>query len=344
MPLALTGSSAAAVKDKRSYKEVQELLLLHRRYEEKAVRIFRKGLSDANRTDEKQTNDAKRLEPPREQIANDSSNGGLTEMRTRHNKASTKLQHDELPKPLYLNDKEYLRQLLLKRDPNENFVDNHTATHSEDRAQLRLPKLEGIPPENKEIFYTTLPKMPPLPKIKDSKVSGINQHRKKKRSQQNYRHNQSSTFSAESCLTIRQLPRDHFMLHGGVNQSASVSTLPTAFPSGITPPREIDLSSEARTMDEGHLWLVPFVNIEIPPYRLAKWNDLGNGSLSVEGAVYKETQNINNSSHNKEIEEPTKPKYKRNVHFSEFLHEIHLYSPISTHSPKSREDVNDVNN
>lgn len=335
MPLALTGSSATTVKDKRSYKEVQELLLLHRRYEEKAVRIYRKGLSDANRSDEGQTNTG-RLEPREQQMVINSSHGGLTKTRTRHKKFSQKLQHDELPKQLYINDQDYLRQLLLKRDSYEDIGDSNTVLHSGDRAQLRLPKLEGIPPENKEIFYTTLPKMPSLPKLKDRKVGSINPHRKKKRFRQNYQRGESSTFSADNCLTIRQLPRDHFMLH---NQSASLASLPTNFPVGITPP-----SPERMTMDEGQLWLVPFVNIEIPPYRLAKWNEVENGRLSVEGAGYREIQNNEESSNDRNNGGATQPKYKRNVHFSEFLHEIHLYSPLSTHSVRSKEDIEDINN
>lgn len=335
MPLALTGSSATTMKDKRSYNEVQELLLLHRRYEEKAVRIFRKGLSDTNKLDEGQTN-AGRLQPREQQMAINSSNSGSAKTLTRHKKTSKKLPHDELPKPLYINDKDYLRQLLLKRDPYEDIADSNTVSHSEDRAQLRLPKLEGIPPENKEIFYTTLPKMPSLPKIRDSKVGSINPRRKKKRISQNYQRGESSTFSAANCLTIRQLPRDHFMLQ---NQSTSITSLPTNFPVGISPQ-----SPERMTMDEGQLWLVPLVNIEIPPYRLARWNEVENGSLTVEGAGYRETQNNEESSNNKSSGGLRQPKYKRNVHFSEFLHEIHLYSPISTHSTRSKEDVEDINN
>lgn len=332
MPLALTGSSSA-VKDNRSYKEVQELLLLHRRYEEKAVRVFRKGLSDANRADEKHANNRPQ---PGKQLANPASSNGLTETRARRKKPSTNLHDEDLSKPIYLNDQEYLQQLLLKSDANRNILDEHIVTHSEDRAQLILPKLEGIPPENKEIFYTTLPKMPPLPKIKDSKVNRIKLHSKKKRNRQ-YSRNEPSTFTAETCLTVRQLPRDHFMLH----DSSSISAVPQ-FPR-ITPPREIELSSEAITTDEGHLWLVPFVNIEIPPYRLAKWNELENGSYSTEGVRHQEMQN-GVSSDKREIED-SQPKYKRNVHFSEFLHEIHLYSPISTQSTKSaKEDGNDINN
>lgn len=332
MPLALTGSSSA-VKDNRSYKEVQELLLLHRRYEEKAVRVFRKGLSDANRADEKHANNRPQ---PGKQLANPASSNGLTETRARRKKPSTNLHDEDLSKPIYLNDQEYLKQLLLKSDANRNILDEHIVTHSEDRAQLILPKLEGIPPENKEIFYTTLPKMPPLPKIKDSKVNTIKLHSKKKRNRQ-YSRNEPSTFTAETCLTVRQLPRDHFMLH----DSSSISAVPQ-FPR-ITPPREIELSSEAITTDEGHLWLVPFVNIEIPPYRLAKWNELENGSYSTEGVRHQEMQN-GVSSDKREIED-SQPKYKRNVHFSEFLHEIHLYSPISTQSTKSaKEDGNDINN
>lgn len=98
------------------------------------------------------------------------------------------------------------------------------------------------------------------------------------------------------------------------------------------------------TMDEGQLLLVPFVNIEIPPYRLAKWNEVENGSLSVEGAGYREIQNNEESSNDRNNGGATQPKYKRNVHFSEFLHEIHLYSPLSTHSVRSKEDIEDINN
>ena len=336
MPMALTGSSSS-MKDKRGYKDLQELLLLHRRYEEKAVRIFRKGLSDANRADEKQatnrTQTCKRL-------ANPATSNGLTETRARHKQpssTSSNLQYGDLSKPIYLNDKEYLRQLLLKSEANSNLNNEHNATHFEDRAQLILPKLEGIPPENKEIFYTTLPKMPPLPKLRDSKFNTVKPHRKKTHNRQSTRRNEPSTFAAETCLTVRQLPRDHFMLH----DSSSISAV-QQFPR-ISPPREIDLSSEAITTDERHLWLVPFVNIEIPPYRLAKWNELENESSSTEGVRHKESQN-GVSSDKTEIKD-SQPKYKRNVHFSEFLHEIHLYSPISTQSTKSaKEDGNNINN
>lgn len=337
MPMALTGSSSS-VKDKRGYKDLQELLLLHRRYEEKAVRVFRKGLSDANRGDEKQATNRTQTG---KQLANTAtSNPGLTETRSRHKKASStssNLHHEDLSQPIFLNDQEYLKQLLLKSEANVNTFHEHNVTHSEDRAQLILPKLEGIPPENKEIFYTTLPKMPPLPKIKDSKFNTAKSHRKKTHNRQSSRRKEPSTFSAETCLTVRQLPSDHFMLH----DSSSILAAPQF--SHISPPREIDLSSEAITTDEGQMWLVPFVNIEIPPYRLAKWNELENRISSTEGVRHKVTQN--GVSSDKGGIEDWQPKYKRNVHFSEFLHEIHLYSPISAQSINSaKADGNDINN
>ena len=338
MPVALTGSSSS-MKDKRGYKDVQELLLLHRRYEEKAVRIFRKGLSDANRADKKHASN--RTQPCKEPANPAATSNGLTETRVRHKKPSSNLHHQELSHPIHLNDQEYLRQLLLKSDASGNLFDGHNITYSEDRAQLILPKLEGIPPENKEIFYTTLPKIPPLPKIKDSKVNTVKPHRKKTRSRQYSQYSQRSepsTFAAETCLTVRQLPSDHFILH----DSSSISAVPQF--SRITPPREIELPSEAITTDEGHLWLVPFVNIEIPSYRLAKWNELENGRSSTEGVRHKDLQ-ISVTSDKKAGIEDSQPKYKRNVHFSEFLHEIHLYSPISTQSNKSaKEDGTDINN
>ena len=331
--MALTGSSSS-VKDKRGYKDLQELLLLHRRYEEKAVRIFRKGLSDANRADEKHATNTTQTG---KQLANSATIDGLTEMRARHKKPPSNLHHEDLPKPIHLNDQEYLKQLLLRSEANGNIFDEHNVTRSANRAQLILPKLEGIPPENKEIFYTTLPKMPPLPKVKDTKFNTVKPHRKKTHKRQSSRRNEPSTFAAETCLTVRQLPSDHFMLH----DSSSISAVPQF--SRISPPREIDLSSKAITTDEGHLWIVPFVNIEIPPYRLAKLNGLENGRSSTEGVRHKETQN-GVSSDKREIEN-SQPKYKRNVHFSEFLHEIHLYSPISAQSTKSaKEDGNDINN
>jgi len=336
MPLALTGSSTP-VKDKRSYKEVQELLLLHRRYEEKAVRLFRKGLSD------EETPDMKR-QPHAQSTANTLLSNGSAD--TRGNlKYSSKLHRKNLTKPLHHNDNDYLEHLLFKNDANRNFVDRSvTQSKWEDnnsRAQLRLPKLEGIPPENKEIFYTALPKMPPLPKLKETKVKAIKPPRKKKRSWHNSR-KELSSLSSETCLTIRQLPRDHFMLHdfgNGANSSSSISNVPT-FPR-ITRPIERDLSSEAITSDEGRLWLVPIVDIEIPSYRLAKWNEIENGSLSIEEDKRRELQQLKGGAgSDKRAIEDSQPNYKRNVHFSEFLHEIHLYSPISTaQSARSREDI-----
>lgn len=337
MPLALTGSSTS-VKDKRDYKEVQELLLLHRRYEEKALRLFRKGLSD-------EAPETARQSRAQSVVADTPLNNGSTKAQSNLKKYSPKSHRENLTKPLYLNDKDYLKQLLLKSDANGNFVDRSESNWNgttNTRAQLRLPKLESIPPENKEIFYTTLPKMPPLPKLKEAKVKAIKPQRKKKRSRHNSR-DESSTFSSETCLTIRQLPRDHFMLHdfgNGTNSSSSISTVPT-FPR-ITPSQEIELSSKAITTDEGCLWLVPFVNIQIPPYRLAKWNELENGSLPAAGDKRKDLEMLKAGagSDNRTIGD-SRPKYKRNVHFSEFLHEIHLYSPIATaQSAKSREDVN----
>lgn len=339
MPFALTGTSES-VKDKRSYKEMRELLLLHRRYEEKAVRLFRKGLSGSNKTDE--IRDTKRLSSTN--TATDLNEP--TKASGNHKKNSTTPKNP--PKSFHLNDKDYLKQLLLSSGGNVNFSDRSVAQRHWDvtstRAQLRLPKLDSIPPENKEIFYTALPKMPPLPKLKDRKSEPLKRDKKKKRN----RHNSSqerNTFSSQTCLSVRQLPRDHFMLHdfgNGGSSSSKTSTLP-ALPR-ISLSREMDPTSEAITHEEGNLWLVPIVNIEIPRYRLEKWDELENGGpTTTEQDKFKAVQIKGVSSENRTIEDQ-QPKYKRNVHFSEFLHEIHLYSPISTaHSARSMEDVKNIN-
>lgn len=335
MPLALTGSPTSE-KDKRNYKEVQELLLLHRRYEEKAVRLFRKGLSVAETPDTKRQAHAQPTTITALDKASTETHGNLK-------KLSPRLHCGDFTKPLYLNDKDYLKQLLLEDEANGKFSDRSVAQRldgNHNRAQLRLPKLDSIPPENKEIFYTTLPKMPPLPKIKETKVKAVKPRRKEKRG----RHNsstRSNTLSSETCLTIRQLPRDHFMLHdfGSVGNSSSLNV--PALPH-IIRPREIDLSSKTASTDEGCLWLVPFVNIEIPPYRLANWNEIESGCFSAVEDEPKELQKLKAGVHSDgRTIEGSRPKYKRNVHFSEFLHQIHLYSPISTaQSARSREDIN----
>ena len=335
MPLAL-GGSPTTEKDKRNYKEVQELLLLHRRYEEKAVRLFRKGLSV------EETSDAKRQARAKPSTICSALDTASTE--PHGNLLSPKLHCGDFMKPLYLNDKDYLKQLLLKDDANAKFSD-HSLAGTHNRAQLRLPKLESIPPESKEIFYTTLPKMPPLPKIKETKVKAMKPQRKEKRSR-HHSSTRSNTLSSETCLTIRQLPRDHFMLHDSFGSVGNSSSLNVATLPHITRPNEINLSSETISTDKGCLWLVPFVNIEIPPYRLAKWNEIESGCFAIEEDKPKELQKLKAGVHSDgRIIEGSRPKYKRNVHFSEFLHEIHLYSPISTaQSARSREDINGINN
>lgn len=333
-PLCLSGSTTSE-KDKRSYKEVEELLLLHRRYEQNALRLFRKGLTV------EEAPELARQAPTRAITTDTALNKSSTETRGKQMKHSSKLYREDTTEPLYLNDKDYLKQLLLRDDANGTVVDRWEPQKWDNtsRAQLRLPKLESIPPENKEIFYTTLPKVPPLPKLKETKVKATKPHRKKKRSRYNSV-TVPSTFSSAKCLTVRQLPSDHFLLHDfepGTKSSSisSVPRLPRITQSSKT------ITTEAISADEGCLWLVPVVNIEIPSYRLAKWNEIENGNLSTEEDQHKELLEIQAGVDPGRVIEVSQPKYKRNVHFSEFLHEIHLYSPMSTtQSAMSKEDIN----
>ena len=142
MPLALTGSTTSG-KDQRSYKEVEELLLLHRRYEKNALRLFRKGL-----TVEEAPDLARQATTPLS--ATDTAvNKGSTETRGKQKKNSSKVHREDTTKPLYLNDKDYLKQLLLRDGVNSTVVDRSEPQKRDNtsRAQLRLPKLESIPPE-----------------------------------------------------------------------------------------------------------------------------------------------------------------------------------------------------
>lgn len=335
MPLALTESPETG-KENRTYKEIQELLLLHRRYEKKALRLFRKGLSADTCTDV--------TKRPRASLAPKNNNALNKSSAERQEKQrSYSQERKDLTTQLHLSDKDYLRQLVVK-DAKVSSVDNSVApkgdyTHS--RTQLRLPKLEGIPPENKEIFYTTLPKMPPLPKLKEKKVAATKSHGKKKRNHKTSC-NETGTFtasSAETCLNIRQLPGDHFMLRdfgngSAVNTSSSMIKVPKILAS------EEELSSKALGTEEGYVWIVPVVNIEIPPYRLENWKEIDSVGLPIKED--KDLQRPTAGPGRSEINENKnlEPRYKRNVHFSEFLHEIHLYSPVSTsQSVRSTEEL-----
>lgn len=333
MPLALTGSPEAD-RESRTYKDVQELLLLHRHYEQKAMHLFRKGLSV------EETSDVIRRSHAQLSSKNSSFDKSSTDTREKRKDSTTHL---------YFNDRDYLKQLLLKdTGQSVDFVDcslapKRTDTHS--RTQLRLPKLDSIPPENKEIFYTTLPKMPPLPKLKEKNVPSIKLHGKKKRNRQ-ASCNESRPFSgsAEKCLSIRQLPRDHFMLrdYGGSTLS---SMLKVPKISRSSRPSEIELNSEGSAdADKGCVWIVPVVNIDVPPYRLENWKEIENeaGFLTKGNKHSIEKQQLQVGLHRSERKEneDSEPKYKRNVHFSEFLHEIHLYSPNSTsQSARSNEGI-----
>lgn len=335
MPLALTESPETG-KENRTYKEIQELLLLHRRYEKKALRLFRKGLpADTSKDVTKRPRAS--LTPKNDNTLNKSSAERQEKQR------SYSQQRKDLTTQLHLNDKEYLRQLVVK-EAKVSSVDNSLApkrdnTHS--RTQLRLPKLEGIPPENKEIFYTTLPKMPPLPKLKEKKLAATKSHGKKKRKHKTYS-NETGTFttsSAETCLNIRQLPGDHFMLRdvrngGAVNTSSSMIKVPKFLGS------EEELSSKSLDTEEGYVWIVPVVNIEIPPYRLENWKEIDSRGLPIK--KHKDLQRLTATPRGSKIKEDenSEPRYKRNVHFSEFLHEIHLYSPVSSsQSARSNEGL-----
>ena len=126
---------------------------------------------------------------------------------------------------------------------------------------------------------------------------------------------------------------------GTGTRPSSISNVPR-LPRITQSPKTL-ITTEAISTDEGCLWLVPVVNIEIPSYRLAKWNEIENGNLTTEEDQHKRLLKLQAGVGPGRASEDSQPKYKRNVHFSEFLHEIHLYSPISTtQSARSKEDIN----
>ena len=332
MPLVLSDSSTSEKhrRDDTNDKEVQKLLLLHRRFEKNAMRLFRNGLTEENRKEER--NSVRRHSPvltPRPGFTN------LYEL----NNSPRKTHAGNFSKTFDLN-REYSEQLLLaRRDSNGEYIspslgfakDVNINKNIRRENTLRLPKLEGISPENKTIFYTTLPKMPPFPKMKERERKS--QRKKEKQSCHMHINETNAVLRNDTCLTIRKLPSDP-LLHRDVSQNGGGSSSTPLFQSAIDPIKDesTGFSSEVLSSNEGRLWLVPVVNIEIPSYRLGKPTNLDTRKCLTED----ETERKMKRAARKETPQESKPAYKRNVHFSEFLHEIHLYSPLSTLSSKSK--------
>ena len=128
MPLALTESPETG-KENRSYKEIQELLLLHRRYEKKALRLFRKGLpADTSKDVTKRPRAS--LTPKNDNTLNKSSAERQEKQR------SYSQQRKDLTTQLHLNDKEYLRQLVVK-EAKVSSVDNSLAAKGDNTTELK---------------------------------------------------------------------------------------------------------------------------------------------------------------------------------------------------------------
>lgn len=116
---------SSSQSDERS---AYQLIELHKRFEEDAVRHHRNGYTS-----------------PREDKINelrDNSNHSL----------ARKVEHN-FPKAKFHNDEDYFQELM--RTQQDESMNSKRA-----QLTLRLPKLENISPENKAIFYTALPVIP----------------------------------------------------------------------------------------------------------------------------------------------------------------------------------------
>lgn len=309
--------SAPILKRSKSYQDVKELLLLHRRYETSALRSFRRGLTDLSISDKRGKRTRKITDGDR-----------ISTLHEETHRTSKCKQSDSLTKGKSLEDSEYLAQIISKIDGNGELSNFSSLAECVPKPNaLRLPKLESIPKENKAIFYTTLPSIPALPKLKEPRTAP----RIIKRVNKKYQKSDIGHYcQPDGCLTVRQLPRDHSMLRdfGAINavEVANYSTedSPTLC---ITSSVDVASTEQHKASTEQLLWLVPVVEQSgEQPFRLTK---SAGSELDVRRRVSNKEKKGSEKRH-EDKEESKTPKYKRNVHFSEYLHEIHLYTPLST--------------
>ncbi|XP_032230662.1 uncharacterized protein LOC116614133 [Nematostella vectensis] len=226
---------------------------------------------------------------------------------------------DLLPRKKFLNDREYMKELFYR---NDVVVTGPESVNTNPRKAnfLRLPVLDGISSENKAIFYTALPRIPSL------KVSTVNArkpkdvlNRRKKVQKDTHWEEKSKKLirDTKKCLKVMPLlsngehPNSIFTSVDGGNHIIGFPVLP-----GIAPESS---QSDIRGVTDIQVWVIPYgghVTLQ---------------EIGLKGKAVKAKDKAGSRDKRKRKTDVA-PKYKKNVHFSEFLHEVHLYSPAPTRS------------
>ena len=292
----LPPAESSVWKRSKHYRDVRELLLLHKRYEVDAMRALKRSKTSIDQDKEKR----------RQRIARTASAGGNAGV-------SLEPRKDKKKNSVCGMDSGYLSQIMsgIGSDRGLKLV----TTPPRPKA-LRLPKLDCIPQGSKAIFYTNLPCMPALPSVKEPKSSPRSA---KRINRTDHKSGVRQYALPEGCLKVRQLPSDHAMLRDGGSVTASGNNDCSKSALQIAN-RSDDISGERShtAVGEGLYWLVPV--LDESSFRLNRKSG------------EKPTNKYNNDRAKKQgtSQETATPKYKRSVHFSEFLHEVHLYTPVST--------------
>ena len=331
---------------KNQLLDVQELLVMHKRLEENAFRrVIGRGLLD--------------LEPCCRSVKSGNNSGkkfssiGANVSRN-FNKASQTAEQDKLRKTKYSSGKGYLDQLMTKEKISHQHGNEHTAglldlrKSSNDISKstsLRLPKFTSLPPENKEIFYTRLSCISALSRLPEIKMQTRQTTTRKVTRKTQIKYGQSNELG-ESCLHVRALLGNDNELSaitavGSANTEKNERTM--SFPSvkEIFATEKADKKQGARQTNL--LYLFPTENhTKLERFRLSS-GARGTVPVTMRNITQRAPQQteravmVENGAGNllaKINDENNKLKDKRNVHFSEFLHEVHLYSPY-TASEKS---------
>lgn len=333
---------------KKQLQDAHELLIMHKRFEQNAARRMfdRGGLADLGHQCQSFQTSNSRIAHNRDRIPN------------RFPNVLQGVDHGKkLRKSKCFKDNGYLEQLVPKReishppDKNENIdsrlLDLSPNHNSKDHQSnlLRLPKFSSLPPENKEIFYTQLSHIPSLPRFPEIKTQ-IKQSAKRKVTQKRQLKDDSNQLEADKCLQIHALLRNRKAFHDNTAASSGKTVKLMNFPSA----RELFNSQKAKTKRDGsNLNVLNFLSAEnkVTP-KIFRWSNFADGQ-TIPGTSVKD-MNFSNAPHKTAsvaVMEKTvgstilkekltaaeckklNVKLQRTVRFSEFLQEVHFYSPIN---------------
>lgn len=276
----------------RRTRDLQQLILLHKRFEEDALRFFRRGY----------------VSPPRNSTENKPEETRLNFARD----LSRRMMLGYFPRVDYGNDDDYMMELLGNYEGGK--LDKNHGFKSE-RLALKLPRMETISAENKAIFYTTLPKIPSFPaKTENKRNRGIHSFRNR-----NVPKSRSSRSKDESFFKIKPASLswkgesffEDLNAIGKVRESNCKrgSQIQVVLP-------KVSAKKDANRKEVDEKRGLP----NQTEHRLTLEGDSGVKNIS------KKTELLEEKTKEKLLRKGD-GKNDKTVQFCELLHEVHLYSP-----------------